>query len=81
MSPQKEPTQSIVIGRDEVWPSTVEWLNWGDVRTGLQDTFYLPDGSRANSNGQLVDALVQIVRDTGREPASLEQTKAAYGLT
>lgn len=81
-SPDGAHCQSIVIGRDEVWPVHRRMAELGgDVRTGLEDTFYLPDGSRANSNGQLVDALVQIVRDTGREPATLEQTKAAYGLT
>ena len=42
----------------------------GNVRTGLEDTFYLPNGDRALDNGQLVEALVKIVRETGKEPAS-----------
>lgn len=42
----------------------------GNVRTGLEDTFYLPNGDRASDNGQLVEALVKIVRETGKEPAS-----------
>ena len=34
----------------------------GNLRTGLEDTFYLPDGNKAVNNGQLVDTLVKIVR-------------------
>jgi uncharacterized protein (DUF849 family) len=42
----------------------------GNLRTGLEDTFYLPDGSKATSKGQLIDAIVRIARDAGREIAS-----------
>jgi uncharacterized protein (DUF849 family) len=80
-APEGAHCQSIVIGRQEVWAVHRRMAELGgDVRTGLEDTFYLPDGSRATTNGQLVDALVGIVRETGREPASLEQTRASYGL-
>jgi len=48
----------------------------GDVRIGLEDNFYLPTGEMARSNGELVDAAVQIVRMSGRQVASLEDTKA-----
>jgi 3-keto-5-aminohexanoate cleavage enzyme len=50
------------------------------VRTGLEDTFYLPDGKRAGSSGELVRALVRIVRETGREPATAEETRRMLGL-
>ena len=60
--------QSIVIGRTEVWDVHRRMAELGgDVRTGLEDTFYLPNGDKATSNGTLVDALVHIVRDVGRE--------------
>lgn len=63
--------QSIVIGREEVWDvhrRTAEL--GGHLRTGLEDTFYLPDGSKAESNGPLVAALVAVARERGREIAS-----------
>jgi 3-keto-5-aminohexanoate cleavage enzyme len=73
--------QSIVIGRSEVWPVHRRMAELGgDVRTGLEDTFYLPNGEKVSSNGPLVDSLVAIVRDVGREPATLEETRVAYGL-
>ncbi len=74
--------QSTIIGRDEIWPvhrATAE--HGGDVRTGLEDTFYLPDGSKTDSNGPLIEALVQTVRDVGRRPATVQETRAAFGLS
>lgn len=80
-APEGAHCQSIVIGRAEVWQVHRRMAELGgSVRTGLEDTFYLPDGSRAQSNGPLVEALAALVRQTGREPATLAQTRAAYGL-
>lgn len=74
--------QTIAIGRQEVWALHERALSLGGhVRTGLEDTFYLPDGSRASGNGALVDALVKLVRASGRQPASIAETRAAYGLS
>lgn len=73
--------QTIGIGRREVWDLHRRAAELGgDVRTGLEDTFYLPDGARASSNGALVEALVKLVREAGREPATAAETRAAYGL-
>ncbi|KPA14091.1 protein containing DUF849, prokaryotic [Candidatus Magnetomorum sp. HK-1] len=52
----------------------------GNVRTGLEDTFYLPNGDRADNNGQLVDALVDIVRKHGKEPATATEARKHFGL-
>jgi uncharacterized protein (DUF849 family) len=73
--------QTIGIGRQEVWALHQKAAELGgDVRTGLEDTFYLPDGSKASSNGKLVEALVKLVRAAGREPATVAQARAAYGI-
>eukprot|EP00937_MAST-01D_sp_MAST-1D-sp2_P001790 g1790.t1 len=71
--------QTIAIGRaDEVWPLLRRTAELGgNVRTGLEDTFYRVDGSRATSSGQLVGDLVQVCREAGREPASPAETRAA----
>jgi 3-keto-5-aminohexanoate cleavage enzyme len=63
--------QAIVIGRAEVWDvhrRTAEL--GGHLRTGLEDTFYLPNGEKPPSNGPLVEALVAIARDVGRDIAT-----------
>ena len=75
------PWQVTAIGREEIWPlhrRTAEL--GGNLRTGLEDTFYLPDGAKATGNGQLIDALVKIARERGREIASPSEARAAMGL-
>jgi 3-keto-5-aminohexanoate cleavage enzyme len=52
----------------------------GHLRTGLEDTFYLPDGSKANSNATLVETLAQYARDAGRPIASPAEARALIGL-
>jgi 3-keto-5-aminohexanoate cleavage enzyme len=72
--------QGIVIGREEIWPVQRKVAELGgDLRSGLEDTFYLPDGSRAAGNGQLIEALVKLARECGREIASPAQARAALG--
>ena len=68
---QGTPWQVTAIGRQEIWPLHQRTADLGgNLRTGLEDTFYLPDGERARGNGDLIDALVQCARNAGREPAS-----------
>ncbi|MBN4059128.1 3-keto-5-aminohexanoate cleavage protein [Endomicrobium sp. AH-315-J14] len=52
----------------------------GNARTGLEDHLYLPNGEMAKSNGDMVDTLARIVRDIGREPATVEQTRKILSL-
>jgi uncharacterized protein (DUF849 family) len=73
--------QVTAIGRENIWPlhrRTAEL--GGNLRTGLEDTFYLPDGGKATSNGQLVDAIVRIARDSGRECASPAEARTLLHL-
>ena len=53
----------------------------GNVRCGLEDNFYLPDGTMASSNADLVDVTVRMVRDVGRKVATVEETKKILGLS
>ncbi len=73
--------QVIGIGRDEVWALHRRAVELGGhVRTGLEDTFYLPDGSKTSSNGALVEALVRTVHEAGGQVASPADTRALLGL-
>lgn len=66
----------IGISREQ-WPLAMAALCLGgDVRVGLEDNFYLPDGTMAGSNGELVAAAVQMAKLSGRSVATLEETKA-----
>src|SRR5690606_4319999 len=69
------------IGREEIWAIHRRAAELGgDLRTGLEDTFYLPDGARATTNGQLIDALVASAREVGREIASPAEARARMHL-
>jgi uncharacterized protein (DUF849 family) len=79
--PEAATWQVTAIGRANIWPlhrRTAEL--GGNLRTGLEDTFYLPDGSKATSNGQLIDALVRVARESGREIASTSEARGILGL-
>jgi 3-keto-5-aminohexanoate cleavage enzyme len=52
----------------------------GNVRVGLEDNLYLPGGAMAKSNGELVEVAARMVRDVGRKPATVEQTRKILGL-
>jgi len=51
------------------------------LRTGLEDTFYLPGGERAGGNGALIEALARCARNAGREIATPQEARARLGLT
>lgn len=52
----------------------------GNIRTGLEDHLYLPNGEMASSNGALVDQACALARATGREPATVEEARKLLGL-
>ena len=73
--------QVTAIGRAEIWALHRRAAELGGhLRTGLEDTFYLPDGRKARSNGELVDALARCARAAGREVATPAEARAAMGL-
>lgn len=73
--------QTIAVGRAEIWDLHRGALELGgDVRTGLEDTFYLPNGEKAKNNGELVKALADIARDVGRDIAGAEEAREILGI-
>jgi len=74
--------QSTLIGRAEIWPVHQKTAELGGMlRTGLEDTFYLPGGDKATGNGVLIEALAACARRAGREVASPAEARARLGLT
>jgi uncharacterized protein (DUF849 family) len=71
--------QATLIGRQDIWPvhRRVAELG-GHLRTGVEDTFYLPDGSRTTGNGPLIEAIVKIAEETGRSIATPQDARALY---
>jgi 3-keto-5-aminohexanoate cleavage enzyme len=70
----------IGISRDQ-WPLCQQACALGgDIRVGLEDNFYLPDGGMARSNGELVAEAANIVHASGRSVATAEEARALLGL-
>jgi uncharacterized protein (DUF849 family) len=73
--------QATLIGRQEIWPVHQKTADLGGMlRTGLEDTFYLPGGGRASGNGPLIEALAQCARNAGRDIASPAEARQMLGL-
>jgi uncharacterized protein (DUF849 family) len=52
----------------------------GNVRVGLEDNFYLPDGEMARSNGDLIAKARQMTEDVGRRPATVAEARELLGV-
>ena len=59
----------------EVWNRLL-----GSSQVGLEDNFYLPSGTMASSNGQLVEQAAQLVALTGRQVANVDDARALLSL-
>ena len=80
--PQNSPWQTTVIGRSEVWEVHQKTAELGGhLRTGVEDTFYLPNGDKCTGNGQLIEKLASIARETGRKVANPHEARTLFGLT
>jgi len=73
--------QTTLIGRKEIWPVHQKTAELGGMlRSGLEDSFYLPSGERAPGNGAMIDALAACAERAGRGVASPEEARAMLGL-
>jgi 3-keto-5-aminohexanoate cleavage enzyme len=52
----------------------------GNIRCGLEDHLYLPNGEMAKSNGDLVEVAVRMTRDVGRRPATVDEAREILSL-
>ncbi len=70
----------IGIGRDQ-WRMVASALTLGgSIRVGLEDNFYLPDGTMARSNGELIAKARQLTEDCGRRPATVSEARQLLGI-
>lgn len=69
----------IGISRDQ-WTLIAAALTLGgNVRAGVEDNFYLPDGTMARSNGDLIAKARQLTEDVGRRVATVAEARALLG--
>jgi 3-keto-5-aminohexanoate cleavage enzyme len=70
----------IGIGRGQWMLVAAALTLGGSIRVGLEDNFYLPDGTMARSNGDLIAKAAQLVQDVGRRPATIAEARGLLGL-
>ncbi len=70
----------IGISRDQWMLVATALTLGGNVRVGLEDNFYLPNGDTATSNGDLVAKAAQMTQDVGRRVASVADAREMLGV-
>jgi 3-keto-5-aminohexanoate cleavage enzyme len=72
--------QVIGISRDQWKLIGAALALGGNVRAGLEDNLYLPNGEMARSNGELVAKARQMAEDMGRRAATVAEAREMLGL-
>ena len=70
----------IGISRDQ-WTLIATALTLGgSIRAGVEDNLYLPDGTMARSNGDLIAQARKMTEDVGRRPATVAEARGLLGI-
>jgi 3-keto-5-aminohexanoate cleavage enzyme len=72
--------QVIGVSRDQWKLLATSLVLGGNVRAGLEDNLYLPDGEMARSNGDLIAKARQMAEDVGRRPAGVAEARELLGV-
>jgi 3-keto-5-aminohexanoate cleavage enzyme len=72
--------QVIGVSRDQWKLAAAGLVMGGNVRAGLEDNFYLPNGEMAKSNGELIAKARQIAEDVGRRAATVAEARELLGV-
>jgi uncharacterized protein (DUF849 family) len=72
--------QVIGISRDQWRLLATSLTLGGNVRAGLEDNLYLPNGDMARSNGDLIAKARQMAEDIGRRAATVAEARTMLGL-
>jgi 3-keto-5-aminohexanoate cleavage enzyme len=67
--------QVIAVGRHQIPLGTVGVVMGGGIRVGFEDNVYLSRGILAESNAELVEKAVHVIKEVGREIASSEEAR------
>jgi uncharacterized protein (DUF849 family) len=72
--------QVIGISRDQWKLLAASLVLGGNVRAGVEDNLYLPNGEMTKSNGELIAKARQMAEDIGRRPASVAEARELLGV-
>lgn len=72
--------QTIGISRDQWKLLGAALVLGGNVRAGVEDNLYLPNGEMAKSNGELIAKARQMAEDVGRRAATVDEARTLLGV-
>jgi 3-keto-5-aminohexanoate cleavage enzyme len=72
--------QVIGISRDQWKLLGAALVLGGNVRAGVEDNLYLPNGEMAKSNGELIAKARQMAEDVGRRAATVAEARELLGV-
>jgi 3-keto-5-aminohexanoate cleavage enzyme len=72
--------QVIGISRDQWKLLGASLVLGGNVRAGVEDNLYLPNGEMAKSNGELIAKARQMAEDVGRRVAGVDEARQLLGV-
>jgi 3-keto-5-aminohexanoate cleavage enzyme len=72
--------QTIGISRDQWKLLASALVLGGNVRAGVEDNLYLPDGDMCRSNGDLIAKARQMAEDVGRRAATVAEARELLGI-
>ena len=78
--PQGSTWTASGVGRAEFPMVTMAILMGGHARVGFEDNIYLSKGVMAKSNGELVEKVVRLAKELGREIATPDEARKILGL-
>ncbi len=68
------------VGRFEFPLAMAAIIDGGHVRVGMEDNVYISKGVLAKSNGELVEKVVRMAKELGREIATPDEARKILGL-
>jgi uncharacterized protein (DUF849 family) len=72
--------QVIGISRDQWKLLAASLVLGGNVRAGVEDNLYLPNGEMCKSNGELIGKARQMAEDIGRRAATVAEARELLGV-
>ncbi len=73
--PEGSTWQVVTVGKFHLRTVIMAMAMGGNVRTGMEDTVYYQKGEPVVSNAQLVERMVRIAREMGREPTTVDEAR------
>ncbi|PMR72752.1 3-keto-5-aminohexanoate cleavage protein [Billgrantia endophytica] len=78
--PEDSSWQIVSVGRSQLPLTSMAVCMGGNMRTGFEDTVFYRRGELAESNAQLVERAVRIIRELGRDVATIDEARRMHHM-